>query len=189
MRLFIGVRLDESMLLAAQSAARQLQRRIGGDARIRWLTGENMHITVRFIGNVAEGRVDAVMAALRASLAIAPFEIVLGACGVFPPSGPPRVIWIGLASGLPSLRTMHEEFDRRLAPLGFEPESRAFTAHLTLARITDAPRRATKAIRDAVQAVVPAPARYTVASATVFESRLSPRGATYLPLFDVPCMA
>jgi 2'-5' RNA ligase len=184
MRIFVGVRLNEPMISAATAAVRQLHLH---GVRVRWVTSENMHVTVRFIGNVDDDRVPGVLTALRPPLPLAAFDVALGKCGVFPPSGLPRIIWIGLASGLPSLRTMHEEFNRRLAPLGFEPEHRAFSAHLTLARISDAPRGSAKAIRQAVEAVRPEPVRCFVTSARVFQSRLSAKGASYHALLDVPC--
>lgn len=187
MRLFVGVRLDESVIAEAEEAADALRRRIGTRMRARWVSGANMHLTARFIGDVDAARESAVLEALRPALPIAPFVIELDGCGMFPPGGPPRVIWIGLARGLPSLRAMHEEFDRRLAPLGFEPEQREFRAHLTLARITDGPRSAKETVRAALDATRPQPARCTVDAATVFQSRLSPKGAVYHPLFDVPC--
>lgn len=188
MRLFVGVRLDEAVVAAAEEAAERIRKRLGTGLKVRWMAAANMHLTVRFIGNVEDVREGMVLEALRPALSLAPFEIRLGRCGVFPPGGPPRVMWIGLAFGVPSLRAMHQEFNRRLEPLGYEPERREFSAHLTLARIGDAPGRAGRSLRESVEAVVPSPARCTVESATVFQSRLSPKGATYLPLFDVPCM-
>jgi len=125
--------------------------------------------------------------ALAPPLDLAPFDVELGGCGVFPPSGPPRVIYIGLAQGLPSLAAMHEEFNRRLRPFGFEPEDRPFSAHLTLARIKDAPKGAGAPLREALRHIQPSGARAHVTSATVFQSHLSPKGPRYEALLHVPC--
>src|SRR4051812_24369116 len=187
MRLFVAVALSRDVIDAAQAAAGAIQDRLPEPITPRWVTPANLHLTVRFIGHVDEARAAAVLDALRPPLAIAPFDLDLGECGVFPPGGPPRVIWIGLASGVPPLRAMHEEFNRRLAPLAFEPETRPFTVHLTLARLKDVPRTENMAIRDAVRLARPIRARSRVSAATVLESRLSPQGAVYRPLFDVPC--
>ncbi len=187
MRLFVGVTLNEKAIAAAVETGDELRRRIGDELRARWVSAANMHLTVRFIGNVEDTRSQAVLDALRPAVPVPSFDVQLDGCGVFPPSGPPRVIWIGLGAGLPSLRLMHEEFDRRLQPLGFEPERRAFGAHLTLARIADAPRASSIAVRQAIEAVRPQPVRSAVDSATVFQSRLSPHGAVYHPLVEVPC--
>jgi RNA 2',3'-cyclic 3'-phosphodiesterase len=186
-RLFVAVAVDRSVIESAEQTAGEVRRRLGARVKARWVGAANMHLTVRFIGNVDDGRVPAVLDALKPPLAIAPFEIRLETCGTYPPSGSPRVIWIGVPSALAPLSAMHHEFNRRLVPLGFEPERRPFSAHLTLARIADADRETSKHIRDAVRAVTPSPARCRVSAATVFRSRLSPAGATYHPLLDVFC--
>jgi 2'-5' RNA ligase len=186
MRLFVAVRLADSVVDAALDAAREMRERIGPQLAARWAERDHMHLTVRFIGGVADELVTPLLHALRAPLPVAPFDIALGDCGMFPPSGPPRVIWIGLASGLPSLRRMHEEFNRRLAPLGFAPEDRPFNAHITLARVKDEPRGSSRTIRDVVVNVSPRPARCHITSATLFQSQLSPQGANYRSLLDVP---
>jgi 2'-5' RNA ligase len=187
MRLFVAVELDPAVRAAAREVADDLRRRIGDRLKARWVPPENMHLTVRFIGHVEDARVPEVLDALQPPLAIAPFDLELGECGVFPSSGPPRVFWIGLASGFPALQTMHEEFNRRLQPLGFTPEHRPFSAHLTLARIKDAPRGSGSVARDAVRAVQSPRARCQVTHAAVFRSVLSPHGSRYERLLDVAC--
>jgi len=186
MRLFVAVELDDAVLAAAQHAAEDLRRRLGTVLQPKWVAAANMHLTVRFIGHVADERAASILDALRSPLQSAPFDVALGDCGVFPPHGPPRVLWIGLKEGLPSLQAMHEEFNRRLLPLGLEPENRPFSAHLTLARVKDASRGSSSATREAVRAVSVEPARCHISEATVFESRLSPKGPTYAPLLRVP---
>jgi 2'-5' RNA ligase len=186
MRLFVAVELDEAMLAAAQETSDELRRRLGGALRPKWVSAANMHLTIYFIGHCRDDRVPAVLDALRPPLPIAPFDVVLGTCGMFPGFGPPRVLWIGLKEGLSSLEAMHEHFGVRLLPLGFEPEDRGFHAHLTLARVKDAPRGSAAAAREALRSVHVPAARCPITHATVFESSLSPKGPTYTPLFGVP---
>ena len=186
MRLFVAVELDDSVRSAAGEVARQLQKGIGDTLKPKWVSPQNMHLTVRFIGQVIDERVPSVLAALEPPLSIASFDVAVGACGVFPPQGRARVLWIGLNEGLASLRAMHEAFNRRLLPVGFEPEARPFSAHLTLARIKDAPGASSAAIREAIRHIRPAPARSHVTEAVVFDSRTSPQGSTYTPLLRVP---
>ncbi len=178
MRLFVAVELGEHVRRVAEATADVLRTALDSRITARWIPLENLHVTVRFIGHVPDDRAPAVISTVVAPLAARPFDIRLGACGVFPRSGPPRVIWIGVEEGLSSLASIHEELNRRLAPLGFEPEERPFSAHLTLARIKDV-RGAAKAIRQAVTAVEPRPARCRVTHATLFQSRLSPAGSRY----------
>jgi 2'-5' RNA ligase len=185
MRLFVGVTLDDEVRAQAAVVARELQRRLDPRVRATWISPEKLHLTVRFIGHVEDSLVAAVLQALGAPLPIAPFEVVLSGCGVFPSSGPPRVAWIGLRTGLSSLRAMHDEFDRRLARVGFEPENRPFSAHLTLARFKDVPRELARTTREAVDVVHVPAAQCRVDHATVFQSKLSAKGSAYLPLARV----
>jgi 2'-5' RNA ligase len=189
MRLFVAVELSERVREAAANAARELQRRLESSMHPKWVAAENMHLTVRFIGHVPDERVPPVLEAVRPPLALAPFQLTLDRCGVFPPSGPPRVVWIGFSSGRSALQTMHEELTSRLLPLGFRAETRPFTAHLTLARIKDARRGAGAIAREAVREVSPSAAGCLISHATVFESHLSPQGSRYTPLFPIPLTA
>jgi 2'-5' RNA ligase len=183
MRLFVAVELSEEAREAAGAVSEQLRAGIGRRIAARWVDPGKMHLTVRFIGHLAAGASDAVLDALRAPLPVAAFDVVLGSCGAFPRAGPPRVIWIGLAEGFPALASIHDECNRRLAPLGLEPEARPFSAHLTLARVKDARAPIRRGLAD----VPVPPARSHVTSATVFESVLSPQGSHYRRLLDVAC--
>ena|SRR5687767_15657056 len=187
MRLFVAVELDQAARDAAGSVAQELRGQIDPRVSARWVNVDKMHLTVCFIGHVDDERAADVLDALRPPLPIAAFDIALGGCGVFPRSGPPRVLWIGLKDGRPSLQLMHDEFNRRLLPLGFAPEGRAFSAHLTLARVKDAPRDAARTLRTMVAALRVASPRCQVTAATVFQSSLSPKGSTYTRLLTVPC--
>lgn len=185
MRLFVAVELDDSVRRTAVKAADDLRRSFGSALRPKWIDASHLHLTVRFIGHVGDDRVPAVLEAIAPPLAIAPFEIALGECGVFPPHGPPRVLWIGVREGLTSLQALHQEFNRRLLPFGYQPDNRPFSAHLTLARVKDAPRGSGVAVREALRAVRVPPVRWRVEHATVFQSILSPRGSTYRLLLNV----
>ena len=182
MRLFIAVELDAQCRDAAVATANELRVRLGGGASWKWVSTENIHITVRFIGHVPDERVAEVLAAVAPPLLVEPFDLVLGGLGVFPPAGPPRVLWIGLDHGLESLRAMHLEFNRRLERLGFAPEGRAFSAHVTLARAKDARARGGGDARKVVREISCAPARCRITHATTFESRPSTKGPRYVSL-------
>ena len=186
MRLFVAVELAGAMRRAAERTADHLRERVGRALDARWVSAEKMHLTVRFIGHVPDDRIPTVLGALSPPLVIPPFDVTLAECGVFPTHGPPRVLWIGLGEGGPSLQVMHDEFNRRLAPLGFPPETRAFSAHLTLARIKDARRGSGAALRQALRDVPGTGERCRISEAVVFESRLSPKGSTYAPQLRIP---
>jgi RNA 2',3'-cyclic 3'-phosphodiesterase len=181
-RLFVAVEISEDARRAAASFAVRLQRRLPS-LSARWVPAENMHLTVRFVGHVADGHVPAILDALKTPLPLRAFDIVLGPCGVFPRSGPVRVIWMGLIDGLASLSAMHDEFNRRLQRIGFAPEQRPFSAHLTLARVKDGGSREVRSV--VAQAATPA-VSVRVTHATVFQSLPSPGGARYEALLRVP---
>jgi 2'-5' RNA ligase len=186
MRLFVGVELTDSVRDTAAHAARILQQKLGSHLDARWVPSQNMHITVRFIGQVADDRVPALLDTLIVPVAFEPFEVEFGTYGKFPPRGGPRAIWIGLTKGLPSLTALHEDFNRRLAPLGYEPENRPYRAHLTLARIKNARAAAAKWIDAAFEDLPPVTVAQRVETLTLFESRLSPRGPTYTNVRRLP---
>jgi len=181
MRLFVGVELSDEARALAAAATRDLRHTLAKTLDARWVSAENLHITVRFVGNVRDEGVSAMLEALTQPLHLAPFEIGFGDCGRFPPRGAPRVLWMGLSAGLSSLTALHEEFNRRVAPLGYAPETRPFSAHLTLARIKDARGSATS-VDPAIHAVRTDTVTQRVETVAVFESQLSPRGSVYTVL-------
>jgi len=182
MRLFVAVEIDDQVRRLAVATAEKLRAAMGPALKARWVPPENLHLTVRFIGHVDDRRAPALVDALAAPVNVPPFDIELGGCGVFPSSGPPRVLWIGLARGLPSLALMHDAFNDRLRPLGYEPEDRPFSAHLTLARVRNASKGAGRIVRDALADAALPPTRSHVARATVFQSHLSSKGPRYEPI-------
>jgi RNA 2',3'-cyclic 3'-phosphodiesterase len=182
MRLFVAVEIDEAARAVAGDVQQRLRVALTPLLHARWVPPENMHLTVRFIGQIDDARVAAVIEALAPPIDVAPFDIELGGCGVFPPGGAPRVLWIGLKRGLPSLAQLHDAFDQRLRPFGFEPEARPFSAHLTLARVKDAPRHSARAVHDAVSRIDVPATRWPVSHATMFESHLSPKGPRYVAI-------
>jgi 2'-5' RNA ligase len=186
MRLFVAVEIDDHARRAAEATAEALRVAIGPALKARWVPVANLHLTVRFIGRVDDDRASAVIETLASPLDIPPFDIELGGCGVFPSKGPPRALWIGLTRGAPSLAAMHDAFNRRLRPFGFEPDARPFSVHLTLARIKDAPKGTGRALREVLGQAAPKLARSHVSRATIFQSHLSPKGPRYEPVAFTP---
>jgi RNA 2',3'-cyclic 3'-phosphodiesterase len=189
MRLFIGIELDDAVSAAAADAALELKARLGSVApgfTARWIDRANLHITLRFIGEVVDGRAAAITEALRPPFDVAPFRLDLRGCGVFPPSGAPRVLWIGTTSGIEPMRELYDRIGKRLGPLGFPAERRPYTPHLTIARVKGPGRAAGRDIRQAIAAVPASCGESAVKAVTLFRSRLSSRGAAYEPLLRVP---
>lgn len=182
MRLFLAVELDEAVRHAAARVAEELSRALGSEGRgpVAWVRPENMHLTVRFLGETPEARVAALRSVLAPPLATPPFELRFAGLGTFPPRGPARVIWLGIASGHDRLAAVHREVEDRLAAAGIEREERPFRAHLTLGRVrTRLGPRAAAVISETAVADLPASVAREV---TLVESRLSPHGALYSAL-------
>ncbi len=189
MRLFVGVELDERVRTSAAAIAERLRERLK-EARLhveaRWVCAENLHITLWFIGEVDEARSAAIQEALDPPFPVAPFDLVLEGCGAFPPSGPPRVFWIGLRAGADRMLELYHEVAARLRPLGFEPERRPYSAHLTIARVKDVRREASAGIHRVLGDVPASAGTSRAASVTLFRSHLSAKGSTYEALARVP---
>lgn len=146
----------------------------------RWVPPENLHVTMKFLGHVPDERVPEVTEAvgLAAAGAGGGFAARLGATGAFPDARRARVVWVGLAAGTARLAACARALDEALAPLGFEAESRPFTAHITIARIN--PPRAVTFGAD------PEPVRFSVRALTLFHSRPGGRAPVYTALGRFP---
>ncbi|HEY3382083.1 MAG TPA: RNA 2',3'-cyclic phosphodiesterase [Vicinamibacterales bacterium] len=180
MRLFIAVELDDVVRRSAAAVAERLDQEFRrGNARrsVTWVAQQNLHLTLRFLGEVDASRANGVIARLTPPFATSRFDIAVAGVGAFPPSGPPRVIWMGVTDGARALVALHHEVETRLDGLGFEREDRPFRAHLTIGRVK-APlgSRAQGVLSSLPPTEV---GRCQVGHVTLFESRLSPKGPTY----------
>lgn len=108
---------------------------------VRWTRPENIHLTLKFLGNVDRDALPELAAALEAALAgQSPCRLKVRGAGLFPPRGRPRIVWVGLAGETAALAALQAAVESALAPLGFPREKRPFTPHLTVGRVRD-PRR------------------------------------------------
>jgi len=189
MRLFVGVEIDERVRAAAAEAAEDLRSRLKrsrADVRARWVEPENLHVTVWFIGEVKDDRAEEIQRTLQPRCSTPAFELGLRGLGAFPPSGPPRVFWLGVTSGAESMARVYGEVRDRLVGIGFEAETRPYSPHVTIARVKDLGPGAARPVRDALAAVPADCGSCRVATVTLFRSHLSPKGSRYEPLLRVP---
>ena len=187
MRLFVAVELAPHVAAAAGALSRELRRRadrLAPQARITGIPDDRLHITVRFIGSVDDGGADAIRQALEPALAVAPFDLTVAGTGAFPVRGAPRVIWAGIGTGGEGLRRVEQEVAARLARLGLPPEPRAYSPHLTLARVREAAGLRGSRLCEGFENQVVGTTR--VETITLFESRLSPKGPAYVALQKTP---
>jgi RNA 2',3'-cyclic 3'-phosphodiesterase len=181
-RLFVAVDIDERARSAIAEISRGLAhhlRREPGAGRITWVRPEHLHLTVRFLGEVEQRRIDPLQGAFIEPLTTADFDLSFQGLGMFPAAGRPRVVWLGIRDGRPELERLGREVDERLRAAGVAPEDRSFRAHLTLGRFRNATRR--PAI-DAADVGTPAIGPCRIDRVTLYESQLSTAGPRYTPL-------
>lgn len=183
LRVFIAVELPAS--IQQEVAALQASLRATG-ADVKWVEPQNLHLTLKFLGNVEETRIAPLIEALRAAtLPHAPCTLHLEGIGAFPNIRSPRVIWVGVSQGQPPLTALAQAVEQACVGLGFPAQERPFSAHLTIGRIRSRDRLAhlIKQLQVAeFCASHPAPADHL----TLFQSVLSPKGPTYTPLAKIP---
>ena len=131
MRLFVALNLPAPVreaLWAATARARDL------GLPVKWVRGEGLHLTLKFLGDVADEREPELAAALtRAAAGARGLALALGGFGMFPDFRRPRVVWVGIAPE-PGLEILQHRVEQEFAPLGFPTEARAFRPHVTLGR-------------------------------------------------------
>lgn len=152
---------------------------------VAWVASGNLHLTLKFLGEVAEDRigpvVDAVTSAASDALA---FEAHVRGLGAFPSLMRPRVIWAGVTEGAAATVDLAGRVDEALAALGFAPYARPFSPHVTLGRVRQPGRN--PALADALQGAAEREfGRLRVAGASLMRSELSPGGARYTELATV----
>ncbi|HOW85428.1 MAG TPA: RNA 2',3'-cyclic phosphodiesterase [Candidatus Aminicenantes bacterium] len=175
MRAFIAVDLDAEIKERLQALVRDLR---ATRADVRWVEAGGMHLTVKFLGQIDDGRVGRIGEVL-ASVASRhrPFPLRLEGTGAFPNERGPRVLWVGCAAD-PGLAALQSEIDEALEAEGFEREARAFKPHLTLGRVKG-PGRIDKAMAELARHKDDDFGAMTVAKVALFESLLRPQGAEY----------
>jgi RNA 2',3'-cyclic 3'-phosphodiesterase len=148
--------------------------------KARWVRAENLHVTLKFIGHVDAGKLDAIRAALAEGRFNAPVDLRFRGLGFFPNDRRPRVLWAGVESSA-SLAAVAGEIDARLSKLGIPRETRDFAPHLTLARFE--PPGISETLRAAAQKNA-AREFGSVRSGEfhLFESKTRPTGADYTRL-------
>jgi RNA 2',3'-cyclic 3'-phosphodiesterase len=183
MRAFIGLALPGE---CRASIARALSPLMDRSAGVAWTPERNLHVTMRFLGEIAPGRVGEVGDRMaEAAREVPPFEFSVEGPGGFPSLRDPRVLWVGVREPLELVRKLHQNMENALAAAGFPREGRAFHPHVTVGRV----RRELPPGWAAHFAGILSGKRFGVVKAgsyQLYESRLSPAGSVYTMLRDVP---
>jgi 2'-5' RNA ligase len=173
MRIFLAVFPPVGVQEAAAAAIEQLRR--PGDG-ISWVRRENLHYTMRFMGELGDSGLERVVTAAREGAGDhAAFRASLGAAGGFPSARKARVLWIGLDEGGEALVALAQSVEQALRRRGFDAADRPFKPHLTLGRVRARDQDWSERLAS-VSAQAPP---FTVDRVVVVQSMLSPRGSTY----------
>jgi len=135
-RSFIAIELPDELKLKLAQLEDQLKSH--RQPWVKWVSPEGIHITLKFLGNIAVEMTGAITKAIEeATQGMSPFQLEVKGLGVFPNLRRVQVAWVGVIGEVDKLSQLQKRIETSLIPLGFAPESRAFTPHLTLARLRD----------------------------------------------------
>jgi RNA 2',3'-cyclic 3'-phosphodiesterase len=179
LRLFVAVDVPAQHLQFLADKTAPLREKWPG----RWAPIENQHITLKFLGWVDAAALDrAASICADAAADRSPVSLTLTGLGSFPSRRRMRVLWVGLNDPKGVLVDLAEALERGFESLGFEPEKRDFTPHLTLARFK-MPIRLDEQLPDISVTELP---EFDVAALRLYRSHLSPRGARYEVVREFP---
>ncbi len=175
MRLFVAIELSDAVRQALKNVQEALRPKCPD---VRWVRPEQLHLTVKFLGEVNDRDVAGVCAAISKAAAVSGgFSMRVRDCGCFPERGAVRIVWAGVQEASGFLKTCVDATEGALAEVGFAREVRPFSPHITIGRVRE--DRSRGAIRFAVQSHQYAEVEQEVASLTLMASELSPKGPTY----------
>lgn len=187
-RAFVAIALDQALHSALARVEDSLKAQAPAGA-VKWVPAENIHVTLKFLGDIPAGRIEEVKGALEAALAgVPPFAFDVQGLGCFPNPRRPRVLWVGIDEPTHALLHLQARVEEELAKLGFAPEDRPFSPHLTLGRVRREARPSDLRVLGQLieEAKVGRLGRQEVRSLSLFRSDLRPAGAVYTPLAVVP---
>jgi 2'-5' RNA ligase len=176
MRVFFGIGLPPQIRKQIKGFVDSLKPRL---PRMKWVEEENLHITLRFLGEVDEARISSISsAANQAASAFRKFDVVLGELGAFPNPRKARVFWWGLAKGAEDSSALFKALEDNLVNQGFDKEKRRYHPHITLARLRYPAPLPLEGLSS------PSGLSFTASSFTFYQSTLTPQGPIYKILED-----
>jgi RNA 2',3'-cyclic 3'-phosphodiesterase len=183
-RVFCAIEIPTEVRNSVLEHANRL-REAAPEVQASWSKLENIHLTMKFFGNVELDKISKISkAADKVARSFSPIRIRVHGTGAFPKHGPARVLWIGLNDPASKLIDLQKEFDDECVAAGFVAEERAFHPHLTVARLRS-PQGARR-LREIHGETKFEAADFTVTGLTVFRSELSSKGSRYTAISEHP---
>ncbi len=185
-RAFIAIELPQEI----KAALANLQTALGNgkDNSVKWVNPDSIHLTLKFLGNIDAALVPQIKDAMTGSVEnVNSLKLEVAEIGAFPNAMSPRVVWVGLTGDLKALDRMHRSLEDSLAALGFAPEKRSFSPHLTLGRVRDKAKKDQRsALAQQLSTVKPKERPgFSVKSISLMRSELTQKGAIYTELATV----
>ena len=176
MRLFVAVNLPSGEKENLRAILEVLKQ---SALPVRWVEPESLHITLKFLGEVADAQYEGIVAGMeRAVAGIPPFDVDIGGFGAFPALAQPRILWLGISESA-SLAAVQQRVEHEMEALGFPREARPFHAHVTLGRAQARSGRAESGRLDRTTAPIVYKARVRVESIDLMRSHTGRSGARY----------
>jgi 2'-5' RNA ligase len=189
LRAFLASEVPTSFQDAIQAATTGLRKTLGDDL-IRWVPVHNVHLTLIFLGDISSSSLDLIKQMMTVEAAqVRAFEIQIEGLGSYPNPRRPRVLWVGLNAPL-ALTYLQHALEAAAARLGYAPEDRGFSPHLTIGRVRQnvSPADQQK-VRDALECTkVGNLGTVCVNGVHLFKSDLQPTGSLYTKLFSAPLL-
>lgn len=176
MRTFIALTLPEQ--IRSRLALLQVELR---ETDVKWTAPENIHLTLKFIGEIDEKTLDRIILTLEKFIPEKKsYYARVSALGVFPEIHSPRIIWIGLSEGNKESCDIAQEIEEKLSDTGISKEERAFTSHITIGRVRSG-RNKDRLLRkiNEINSLENEDLRFLVDRVTVYKSTLTPKGPVY----------
>jgi 2'-5' RNA ligase len=186
-RAFIAIDLPPDVQDCLEQVSANLKEQVG-EKSVRWVSVPNIHLTLKFLGDVSENNLDVLKEIIRAEAALQkPMEFSVGRLGAFPKMVRPRVIWVGVEAPQ-ELVSLQRGIEVRTAKVGYPKDKRKFSPHLTLGRVS---RNATPGeVREIGEVLSASKVGFLgvarVPEIHLFRSDLKPTGAVYSKLFSAP---
>jgi len=186
-RAFIAISLSSEIYKNLEKVLGDLRERLPGSP-VRWVPAKNIHLTLKFLGDVSLTNQELVVKILQSEASHhAPFEVSVGDLGAFPSIHRPRVVWVGVKAP-PELQSLQHGIEAETSRLGYAREDREFSPHLTLGRVS---RNATSQDVQRISEVLSSAkvgylGAVRVQAVNLYRSDLNPQGAVYTQVFSAP---
>ena len=181
LRSFIAFDIEDKAIIERLTNAQMELVKTGADLKL--VKPENIHITIRFLGNISPGMVEKIFEAMK-NVEFKPFRVEIRGLGAFPGLRFPRVVWAGIKRGEEKLKGIFEQLEPQLRKLGFQPDPKGFSPHITIARVRTGRNKGelVKKLKELIDLEIGV---FTAKCLRLKRSTLTPKGPLYTTLKEV----